>query len=363
MEKRSIIYSSCWKALLLLCFVFPFSGFAQLTTPKYSNEFMNLGVGARALGMGNAQVAATDNVMAGYWNPAGLTRITEKYQAGLMHASYFAGMANYDYLAFTLPTDSLGRLAISAIRFAVDDIPDTRFLYDADGRLNYDNIRFFSAADYGFIVSYARVIPKLDGLRLGANMKVIHRNVGEFAHAWGIGLDAGAQYENGAWQFGLMLRDITGTFNAWVHEASMVEEIYQSTGNTLPQNGIEVTVPRAILSGGRNFPINEQFKLLAMLDLSMTFDGQRNVLLGSNFTSIDPSFGLELGFQDMLYLRTGVNNFQKVQGLRNAEVMTMQPNFGLGLKLSKFHIDYAMTDIGDVSDTPYSHIFSLMLSF
>ena len=42
--------------------------------PKYSNEFLNIGVGARALGMGNANVASVEGVNSGYWNPAGLLK-------------------------------------------------------------------------------------------------------------------------------------------------------------------------------------------------------------------------------------------------------------------------------------------------
>ena len=39
---------------------------------KYAGEFLSLGVGGRALGMGGASVALANDVTAGYWNPAGL---------------------------------------------------------------------------------------------------------------------------------------------------------------------------------------------------------------------------------------------------------------------------------------------------
>ena len=324
---------------------------------------MNLGVGARALGMGNTQVANTQDVTAAYWNPAGLMQIKESYQVGLMHASYFAGMANYDYLGFSFAPDSSSRLAVTAIRFAVDDIPDTRFLYDADGRLNYDNIQFFSAADYGFLLSYARKLPKLPKISLGANVKVVHRSVGNFASAWGFGLDAGLQYQHRDWQFGLMLRDITGTFNSWSHNRDMVEDIYAATGNQIPENGVEITVPRAILGASRHYSLGDQFGLLASADLVFTFDGRRNVLLGSSFTSIDPALGLELDFQRSVFLRAGFNNMQQVRGLNQSEQWTVQPNFGLGFSFNQFRLDYALTDVGDMTDTPYSHIFSLIISF
>ena len=99
-------------------------------------------------------MAHVNDATAGYWNPAGLMNISTQYEGVLMHAEYFAGIAKYDYAALAIQTDSSSRLGFSLIRFAVDDIPDTRFLYNANGAVDYNNIRFFSAADYGFITTY-----------------------------------------------------------------------------------------------------------------------------------------------------------------------------------------------------------------
>src|SRR6478752_7434864 len=101
---------------------------AQITAPKYSNEFLNIGIGARSLGMANVQTASVNDVTAGYWNPAGLLNIKTKYEVGLMHAEYFAGISKYDYVGFATQIDSQSVLAVSAIRFGTDNIPDTRFL-------------------------------------------------------------------------------------------------------------------------------------------------------------------------------------------------------------------------------------------
>ena len=162
-------------------------------TPKYSNEFMNIGVSARSFGMGFTGVSFVDDVTAGYWNPAGLNKLGSDYQLALMHSSYFGGLANYDYAAFATSVDEESKIAISVIRFAVDDIPDTRFLVDVNGSINYDNVQFFSSADYGFLVSYARKVPVFGGIDAGGNLKIIHRTVGSFSKAWEFGFDVGAQ--------------------------------------------------------------------------------------------------------------------------------------------------------------------------
>ena len=92
------------------------------------------------MAMGQAVTSTVDDATAGYWAPSGLTAMDHNYQIGGMHAEYFAGIAKYDYLGFATRIDSTSVLAVTAIRFGIDDIPDTRFLYDANGALNYDNI-------------------------------------------------------------------------------------------------------------------------------------------------------------------------------------------------------------------------------
>jgi len=328
------------------------------TVRKYSNEFLAIGVGGRALGMSGTQVAFVNDGTAGYWNPAGLLGISSDAQINVMHSEYFAGIAKYDYASFGKAIDSTSAIGFSFIRFGVDDIPNTTELIDANGVIDYDRITRFSAADYAFLASYARQLGS--GLKLGANAKVVHRRVGDFGKAWGIGLDAGLQYEKGKWQLGAMVRDVTTTVNAWSYELdSATVNAFTLTGNEIPENSTEITVPKIILGGARYFQLGEKVGLLAALDLDVTTDGQRNTLISTSAISVDPHLGLEAGLNGQIFLRAGIGNIQEVQPFPGETEYTFQPNFGLGVKLGAISLDYALTDIGNQSDVLYSNVFSL----
>lgn len=334
-----------------------FSGLAQ--TRKYSNEFLNIGLGARALGMSNSYVASVNDVTAGYWNPAGLASMGNQHQVALMHSEYFAGIAKYDYGAFATRLDSTSCLAASVVRFGVDNIPNTTELIDANGNVNYDRITTFSAIDFAFIASYAKSL-KIHGLRVGANAKIIRRKIGDFGGAWGFGLDAGVQYDVKKWQFAAMARDVTSTFNAWSFNVSdQMKEVFEKTGNEIPQNSVEVTLPKLLLGVARKFDFTPKLSLLAETDLDATFDGKRNVLIRSKAINLDPHIGLELSYMNILFLRGGLGNYQSYTDALHKKITTIQPNIGVGVRIKSFYLDYALTDIGDQSVALYSNVFSI----
>ena len=338
------------------------SAFSQ-TVRKYSNEFMNIGVDAAALGMSSAVTAQSADVNSGYWNPAGLINL-EDNQLALMHSSYFANIANYDYAAYAMPLDDRSAVSISLIRFAVDDILNTTQLIDDQGNINYDRISLFSTADYGLTFSYARKLP-IDGLNYGVNAKVIRRIIGNFASSWGFGLDFGIQFEsNNNWKFGVMARDITTTFNAWSinkDEFAKVQTAVQGQNQELPQT-TEITIPKLQIGIAKKMSFHYDYTLETAINLNVRFQ-QNNDVFSSSFASVNPALGFELGYIDMIYLRTGVGNFQKELQIDNTKQLSFQPSFGVGFKYNGIQIDYAFTDIGDQSVALYSNVFSLKLDF
>ena len=333
------------------------SSYSQ-TVRKYSNEFMNIGVDAAALGMANAMTSNTRDVNSGYWNPAGLIHL-EDHQLSLMHANYFANIAQYDYIAYAKPIDDQSAWGISLIRFGVDDILNTTELIDSQGNIDYNRVSLFSTADYGVTFSYARKL-QVPGFQFGVNAKIIRRIIGDFAGSWGFGFDVGLQYEKNDWQFGLMLRDISTTYNVW----SIDEAEYKKIADAIPgQNqelpeSTEITAPKAQLGLSKKFIIRYDYSLLAAANVNMVFT-KTNDLLSTDFVSIDPALGFEFGYTDLVFLRAGVGNFQNIQQIDNTEKVGFQPNIGLGFKYKGIQIDYALTNLGNQSAALYSNIFSV----
>ena len=341
--------------ILLLCASSP----AQ-TVRKYSNEFMNIGVDAAALGMANAMTSSTSDVNSGYWNPAGLVHL-EDHQMSLMHANYFANIAKYDYIAYANAIDDQSAWGISLIRFGVDDILNTTELIDSQGNIDYNRISLFSTADYGVTFSYARKL-QVPGFQYGVNAKIIRRVIGKFASSWGFGFDAGLQFEKNDWQFGLMLRDITTTYNVW----SIDEAEYKKIADAIPgQNqelpeSTEITAPKAQLGLSKKFIVRYDYSILAAANINMQF-AKTNDIISTDLVSIDPALGFEFGYTDLVFLRAGVGNFQNIQQIDNTEKVGFQPNIGLGFKYKGIQIDYALTNLGNQSAALYSNIFSVKI--
>lgn len=355
------------KNILFLVFLSAVTLANAQSARKYSNEFLNIGVDAAALGKANAVVASTDNVNSGYWNPAGLINVEDK-QIAVMHASYFANIANYDYGAFATRIDDHSALGISLIRFGVDDILDTRALISSGGDIiPFTDIPTFSTADYAFTLSYARK-PLTKNFTYGVNAKVVRRIIGDFATSWGFGLDAALQFKskNSKWKYGLLVRDLTTTYNSWKIDDNIFDspdggEIEALDNQEVPEK-TEITIPSVQVGVHRMFELKRDFYLSVEADVNARFI-ETNDVFSSSIMSLAPALGFEFSYNKLIFLRGGVGNFQDVAQFDGSTDLSFQPNFGVGFSFKGITIDYALTDIGDQSQALYSNIFSLTIDW
>lgn len=340
----------------------------------YVNEYLNIGVGSRGLAMAGAQAASVKDVTAAYWNPAGLMQVKDQVQLGLMHAEYFSGNAKYDYLGVAKPLQDGKRvIAFSALRFAVDDIPNTIDYVQPDGSFDESKLKSLTAGDYAFLLSYAQSLKLFRDstilTRIGVNTKVIYRHLGAMATAWGGGVDVGVQLQYRKWQLGLTVKDITTTYTSWSFNLSDREkQVFGQTGNELPVKSYEVMNPRLNLGAARQFlPTKSKFQLLAEMGFDVTTDGKRNTVWSGNTFSIDPRFGIEASYRRAIYLRAGISNIQRVlddaDTTNQKKVTVYQPAIGLGFLVHSVRIDYAFTSLQTQSNPLFTHVISLNVAF
>lgn len=350
---------------IIICLCFALS--TTISAQKFVNEFLNIGVGARAHGMFGSVVANGEDVTAAFWNPAGLTGIQNPLEISAMHANWFGGIAGYDYISIGKRfTGKPAVGAITLIRMGIDNIPNTLNLIGPDGSVDYDRVETFSTADYAVLLSYARLMDEAGRFSLGGNLKVIHRSIGSFGSAWGFGADLGAKWKLNKFTIGVSAKDITTTFNAWSFNLTDDEkQTFNETGNEVPVSSNEVTLPRIVLGFAYTANVSTDFSILAETDFNFSTYGTEAGLVSSNRLAVDPTLGLEIGYLDKVFLRMGVGNIQRRVNIENFENSTLevQPNIGLGLKLGRLKVDYALANLGNASDVLVSHIFSLGIAF
>lgn len=352
------------KKLTFLILIFFVTGSHAQIVRKYSNEFLNIGAGARGLGMGGAVISNQNDVYAPIWNPAGLLGIERDWQGAAMHAEYFENIAKYDYVAFAKPLDSKGGVVgFSLVRLGVDDILDTTQMIDSEGNIDYDKISKFSQADYAGIISFAFHPGGNYKLDVGINAKVVYRNVGKFANGFGFGFDVGAIYHSQyGWNFGAMMRDVTTTVNFWqVNQEKLSTVVNGEEFNPAPKDKLEITMPKLNLGASKNFDISSDFQLLPEVGINVDFT-KTAALLSTDFASITPYAGAELKFQDMIFVRLGVNRFQTITDIENLKrKVSFQPSAGIGITYKGLTLDYAISNSGIGGSNFYSNFFSLKL--
>ena len=221
--------------LLPVCFTIAEEG-------SHPAEFLSLGVGARALGMGGMFVSIANDATAAYWNPAGLTE-AGNHAFSTMYSDSFRsgqggflnkGLVQYSFINYVQQIEDIGSVGVSWIRLGVDEIPRTTFIdVNGDGELGSFQDKnangekdpgefyidrptvaeYFSNADNAILVSYARAVNA--NLSVGGNLKILRQTI--FKNSGnGFGIDLGMVFQPiSNFRIGLMIQDATGTQIAW----------------------------------------------------------------------------------------------------------------------------------------------------
>lgn len=213
------------------------------------------------------------------------------------------------------------------------------------------------------MISYAFNPGGNQKLDVGVNAKLVYRNVGKFASGYGFGFDIGAIYhaDNG-WNYGAVMKDVTTTVNFWtVNQKELSTIVNGEEFNPAPKDKLELTMPKLNLGMSKNFEINRDLELMPEVGINVDF-AKTAAVISTDFASITPYAGAELKFQDMIFVRVGLNRFQTIADIENLKrKVSFQPSAGIGVKYQGLTLDYAITNSGIGGSNFFSNFFSLKL--
>ncbi len=331
---------------------------------NYSNDFLNTGVTARGIAMGNSIYCTTSGASAVFYNPANMANLKNTLELAFTHSQYFNKSANLDYLSASFKKQNLA-LGFGFLRVGIDNIPNTLYLF-SDGTFNVNNITYFSASDNAFFISLAKKSNKIKNLSYGGKIKLIYRHLGRFVNGYGLSIDLAMTYKTGKYTISSILRDVTPGFTAWFYTLDdSTINILQQTGNSIPRNSVEVTLPSAIAAVSRPFKISQNLSLIPEFSIITQWGLQSNYIINTKIFSLSPQLGLELNYKNLLFVRTGIYNFQRIKYFTDSLTFKTQlnafVNIGIGLHYKNFSLDYAFQNLGNTAVALNSHFITLRI--
>lgn len=314
---------------------------------RYSASFLELGIGARALGMGSAYVGLSDDATGFYWNPAGLA-FQSRIEVAAMHANLFNNLERQNYLSFAVPIFGGATISVGAIGLFIDDI-GRRNSGSLDSttysqRIDNDNIQlkwnngFFSSYEIAAFFTFAKYYRwNMDlgwqyfkvpiDIGLGLNFKYLTQKLDDKSGT-GLGIDAGfiirmplnevfQEKFYGDLTFGINLQDIAGTNITWDTDSKHKDKIDYNI-----KYGISYVQPLTFMNSQITFAY----------DIDSKYTGATHL-------------GAEFLFRSMLAVRAGINAGRFTTGA--------------GIYFWKFKFDYAYQghDLGN------THRISILFGF
>jgi hypothetical protein len=145
--------------------------------------FLEIPVGAAAIGTGTAIVSQIKDPTALYWNPAG-SGLSDMNQVSATHMNWIAD-TKFDFVGVTLPLSGFGTLGLSFTSLAMDDMKVTT-VEKPNGTGEY-----FSASNIAAGISFARRLS--DRFAVGFTVKYIQETIWHES-ASAVALDFGAMF-------------------------------------------------------------------------------------------------------------------------------------------------------------------------
>ncbi len=310
-----------------------------------SASFLEVGIGARSMGMGGAYAAVAEDAIAMYWNPAGISRIANA--TGTFEQVDWITDVTFNYLAATVPLGrSLGTLGIFVNSMSIPNQLVRTVQYPGGNGEEY------SASGISMGLSFARNLT--DHFSIGVNAKYISERIWH-EKASSIAFDIGTLYDTGI--KGLRIGACISNFGPGLTLSGSDLLIFHDPS---PQQlGNNDKILGELMTDEWPLPLNMQFGLAYTMTASQNFE----VLFALDAlhpinTSESLNLGMEVKLLNMLYIRSGYNALFQTDSEAGLTL-------GGGLKYrlfgaSNIRVDYAYADMGRLGDISR---FTLGLTF
>ncbi len=274
-----------------------------------AGDFLNIGVSARAAGLGGAYTSVADDAAAAYWNPGGLVSI-ESPQLIFSHFAWYQDIS-YEYLAVALPAGEKFVFSVQASYLNYGTIEG----YDI-----YDNPTGDIGSTYDLAAGLSLGYSVTDNLSTGLTAKYIMLSLDNFK-ATAIAADLGAKYKIGNYVVGLTLANI---------------------GQDLKFNQVMENLPTSVRFGVSAYPFGPSF--LGAIEFENQFYGGMSI-----------KNGVEYNFDERYFLRAGYS----IHPGQDNRVVGQTLSFGAGAILGPTQFDYTFSPREKVSAESI-HRFSII---
>jgi outer membrane protein OmpA-like peptidoglycan-associated protein len=274
--------------------------------------FLKIGLGPRAVAMGESYAGIVDDATAVYWNPAGLAQLTAP-EITAMHVIWFEGM-NFEHLGGALPLPQ----GVAGVSFVYLN-NGTLFRSEAGDTPDSPDRGTFGAADWALSGAYA--LPIDASMRLGAGLKLFSETLDASA-SFGWALDVGFHYQLPwpGFTLGAVLQNLG--------PATRVAEAYARLPINLKVGAAYQALPNLLLA----------------MDYNQLFEQEGRISLGAEYI-----------FENLLALRAGyryqsaIDNNEYYEGYGSNGLSGLSA--GLGLRYHELRLDYAFVPYGFLGAT------------
>ena len=328
--------------LIIIFFAAALDTDAQQTSKSGTTaaQFLKIGIGARAVGMGSAFAATANDITSIYWNPAGLT-YNKSNEALFNHTNWIADVG-VDFAAFASYLEGFGTVGVSFTSINAIDGMIVRTVEQPEGTGER-----FDAGGFSIGLSFARQLT--ENFSMGFNVKYIRESIWHES-ATGFAIDAGALYKIDVLNELRLGASISNFGSKMKMDGRDIQEIKQ-VGSTGTGNLIDTKVILEEWDIPLTFRVGVAADVLKMEDHKITL-GMDAVHPNDHTEYVNTGF--EYGWNEIVFIRAG---YASLFEEKTEKGLTL----GVGLNYRivnsvKVIFDYAYQDLGRLENVHYFDI-------